>query len=275
MNKLAVGISTMNGSCKLAMKLALDIVKLSKGLGEISVVILSQGEEVDSMDFPFDGVTLVKSKSLGLSRSRNALIKYLHGEYIWLVDDDVVINGLCLDVVMSKLHGPDNPDVLIGRIECSDTEKCEYYKNYKARRGLAGLLKTSSIELIMNKDFIVRNNITYNEILGLGAKYPCGEENYFLVECWINKARVFFYDETFIYHPCSEKGLSNLKYFSTKNHLMSRVLLTKKLPLRFSIFYAFKILIILIIKKRDIKMALFFIKALLRGKKLGDFSSAN
>lgn len=268
MVKIAIGISTVQKRRQEALLLSRDILELSESNVPISIIVLSQGEDINIEEDIEDGIKLIRSCKRGLSLSRNTLINQLNAEYLWLIDDDIIISKQSLRRVVSLIEKTKKADVLIGKIECSDSQSLEYYKKYTTRNGLVGLLKTSSIEMIIKKDFIIDNDIRYNPLLGLGAKYPCGEENYFLVECWNKGAEINFFDETFIYHPCNEKKANLFGYFQTKEQVMSKVLLTKLLPFNFSVLYALKVIKTLMINRRNIKLALFFIRAVLTTKEI-------
>lgn len=250
---LSIGISTMANNLEESLLLANEIINSDCNNFISEVVILSQGESEESSKKITKKISLLKSQNRGLSLSRNTLINHLSSDYVWLVDDDISINFECIDKVESVLSSNNDIDILIGRIKCSDIP-CEDYKDYSRRRnGILGLLRVSSIELITRREFVTENGITYDESLGLGAKYPCGEENNFLLDCWSASARVKFVEDYIVYHPCIEKSNNKNGYFDTNEQIMSKLFLLDKLPFPYNAAYFLKLVFHVIFSVKDYK----------------------
>ena len=243
---ISIGISTVKGNKCSAIDLANELTSFITDSMSFEVAILSQCEEKDAV-YENNGFKVYETTEVGLSRSRNFFINNLKGDYIWLIDDDVVISKGCLEKVFHYVKAA-SFDVFIGKIYCSD--KDDYYKNYKARKGVSGLLKVSSIEILTRRKFLLDKKVLYNNDYGVGSKYPCGEENLFLVDLYKNGASVNFIPDVIVYHPCYEKHLNKSSYFECKEMIVPKALLTTKLPFFQSFIYFLRVNILLFSKAK-------------------------
>lgn len=257
MRKISIGISTLANTKSRAIELAISINQNdTKGFID-TISIVSQGELAESSYCLNTNVVVYETVEKGLSKSRNALLDSLSSDYVWLIDDDVEITKKHLDKIYEIFTEKPNHDLFIGKVYCSD--KNEFFKNYKKNRhGYIGALSVSSIEMIINKKFLFKYGIRYNAELGLGAKYPCGEENELLIRCLNHGASINFLDEIFISHP-SISSLNKSDYFSTREQLLAKKIVAKILPLRFRLLYVTKVLLYLAFYKKDIGLLLYYL----------------
>ena len=127
--------------------------------------------------------------AIGLSQSRNMGIRLATDEYIYLTDDDIVINEN-FDFEVNRAI-KNNPDVDILAFQVGGIEK--EYKSYKEKEkdiNYLGSLQLSSVQLVMKKSFIMKHRLQYDESFGAGAKYKMGEENIFLIDALRKGARI-------------------------------------------------------------------------------------
>jgi len=258
MVKISVGISTLVNNKKKAVELAAKIRESDCNNFIDAIMVLSQGELEEKSYLLGGNVKLYETTERGLSKSRNALLDISPTDYVWLIDDDVVITESALDNVYNLFKEKAGHDLFIGRVYCTD--KDEYFKKYKKERhGYTGVLSVSSIEMIISKKFLAINSLAYNTELGLGAKYPCGEENELLIKCLNHGASIYFSDKVFIFHP-SISSLNKGDYFSTKEQIIAKKIVAKELPFRFRILYSIKIILYLALYKKDLALLSHYLK---------------
>ncbi|EIY9461355.1 glycosyltransferase family 2 protein [Vibrio vulnificus] len=256
---LSIGISTVLKNKDRAIELALSLEPFID-LGLIhEIVILCQLDEFERLEEIKNNIYFYSSLDSGLSKSRNFIKDKLTADFVWLLDDDVIVGEKELRTIHKCIEDNINSDIVIGQIYCSD--KDQYYKNNMKRSGISGLLKTSSIEIISRRSFLVNNDIRYRESFGVGAIYPCGEENYFLIEAKNRGAREKFVDEVFVFHPCNNTE-SRLDYFGSKECLIPKVALCHELPMFYSMKYGLKVILKLVLLRRFSLMT-FFVFSLL------------
>lgn len=171
---------------------------------EVNVLIVVQryDERIDTSDVP-EKITIVNSDSIGLSRSRNIALANVDTDYIWFLDDDVLLRDTDLVDVQSLIseRQANFYRVQIGCIEYDD----RLFKHYKPmpKVRVLNLLQFSSIEIIADLKFIKQNHIRFNENIGLGTKFPANEENNFLLDAWQKGATFEFVPKTLVLHTCN------------------------------------------------------------------------
>ncbi len=121
----------------------------------------------------------------GLSKSRNRVIEYCKTQYLWFLDDDVELELDEVEKLTCELASTQANATLvrIGSLE----KREEFYKDYSSFKlgeviNPLLLLRASSIEMVVDVNFLKLNSIRFNESLGLGTSYPCCEENLLLLE---------------------------------------------------------------------------------------------
>ena len=58
----------------------------------------------------------------------------------------------------------------------------------------------SSVEIVVSRNFILSNNITFNERIGLGSKFPSSEENFFCADIFDNGGKAGHFPEFLLMH---------------------------------------------------------------------------
>ena len=205
MKKLTLGFSTVIHNYERVNKALLELNDdiLNAGLAE-SVCVLAVVQFAEQTHTAFEGgVKFVFTTESGLSRSRNRVISEAESSYFWVLDDDVLPTISDIQLVLKTLEiSP--VDICIGQIRCS--ERVGDYKDYsKSRAGKLGLLRVSSIEIVVSREFVLKAGVKFNEKLGLGSTNPTGEENCFLLDVYNAGAKIGFINEPIIAHPCFDE----------------------------------------------------------------------
>ena len=206
MKKLTLGFSTVfknyDGLYKLIRELKSHIV--NDGLSQfVDILVVVQFADHEK-SFSEEGSQVIFTTESGLSKSRNRVIEHCESEYFWILDDDVSPTVQDIKKILTSIE--DKPtDICIGQIRCSD--RVGDYKDYfKSRSGKLGLLRVSSIEIIVKKEFVKSQRIVFNERLGLGTPNPTGEENCFLLDAYHAGATFKFINDPIISHPCFDEA---------------------------------------------------------------------
>ena len=183
-------------------------MELVSGRPELSFIVAHQlmGESSLSEEFSqFRNCTYVPLTNVGLSASRNVVLEKCITKYVLISDDDVdypsdLTNKL--DVVLREFS---SYAAIIGKIrnDCG-----QYFKSYRTRRshGYIDYFRVSSIEMVLNVDFLKSKNIRFDEQFGLGSTYPSGEELILLMDMRSNGALVTFVDTVLGIHPSVSTG---------------------------------------------------------------------
>ncbi|WP_171022194.1 glycosyltransferase family 2 protein [Thalassotalea litorea] len=200
--QLTLGFSTMAGR----MESLIDMLEKLGEVAGVEILVVIQGED-EKLPACLDFVTTVFDSQLGLSHSRNLVIENSHGQYIWFLDDDVVIEQDNLNDLLQLIASESNSQVFRAQIGCLEN-RGNYYKPYATNKVLKRLqlLQVSSIELIVQRQFIIDHNIRFNEKLGLGTPLPATEEVNFLLDIESVDGSIINLNQILIYHTCHEQG---------------------------------------------------------------------
>lgn len=183
--------------------------------------------------------------STGLSKSRNKVLQLVTSGFIWFLDDDVEIDDKAVHKIF-RLGASTQAAVILGRISCSDCEGM--YKKYGSpRAGLLGALRASSIEVIVDRDFIRRKKLVFDERLGLGAKYPSGEENAFLLQIIKKGGQIIEIDSSIVKHPCLQAVREPAKLWADHRVMIAKGILASNAGLFgiiIMLYLALKVLVV-------------------------------
>ena len=145
------------------------------------VVIIIQGRILDEQLASLKKFTIINDDGVGISRSRNIALLNANCDYIWFVDDDIILNRDAI-LKVKKHISRYSADIFTVRMSVIGTNSS--YKIYPKKHRLvrSDIISISSVEIIASKEFIIRSQIKFNEGIGLGTKYPSCEENIFLLD---------------------------------------------------------------------------------------------
>lgn len=142
-----------------------------------------------SEEFNIGNIKWINVDQKGLSKSRNLALEITSSDYIYLTDDDVVLNDKFKETVIDSIES--NPAVDILAFQVSGIErKFKEYSSEEIDINYINSMKLSSVQLVMKSDFIKKNNLYYDELFGTGSKYRMGEENIFLFDALKKSAKI-------------------------------------------------------------------------------------
>lgn len=186
-------------------------------------------------------IKYVMTKDRGLSRSRNVAINESEGDIIIVADDDLIYkNGI--DELIKKyfLKYPD-ADILAFQVEGIEKKFKEYSRMEKKINYLSSL-NICSVEMVLKKNSIIKNNIEFDELFGSGSIYKMGEENIFLFDCLKKGLNIYYIPECIAYLHLGNSTWFNgfdSKYMFDRGAVYTR-LFGKHLGKFFAIIFVFK-----------------------------------
>jgi hypothetical protein len=230
---LTIGVATVAENFYKTIE---NLSKLNIDDNRVCFVVICQlfGNDKDSLfrkisklNFSEKYLNIYYSDEEGISNSRNLAIEKCQSKYLWFVDDDFVfveheMNCLVRQLALSKT------DIMLIRIRSLENPAM-FYKDYANHpvgfnRSKLYLLKASSIEIVVRKDFVIKNKIYFNNSFGLGSLYPCGEENLFLFD-FIDAGGSVFYSEL---APICHTILPDNREPISERHYLARGFLASK-----------------------------------------------
>ena len=174
------------------------------------VIIVIQGFKEKSVIPELSSFKVINDPNYGLSSSRNIGIKNSSCDFIWFLDDDVVLIDDSIDKLKSHLEINDYFDLHTVRMQFLDGRP---YKNYSNKKKLGRMdsLRVSSVELVASRSFIKNNCIRFNKNLGLGSKFPSTEENIFYLDIFDNGGVVTHLPEFLLKHEYIDRKAMHFK----------------------------------------------------------------
>lgn len=188
---LCIGISTMNDGIYRVLEAAEQLPI------EIGLVVCHQTtNKVNYDDIHHElaakknNIALIKKNESGLSKSRNILLKAAHEngfDYILISDDDVKFRAEEILKLSYYLlcHPSENVSYWL-RSVTNELELRKKYPRHEDKVSRRDLFRIASIELCINVNFVIDNQMRFDEDFGLGAKYKAGEEPIFISDCISN-----------------------------------------------------------------------------------------
>ena len=203
---LSIVISTIDKN----FKKFLNNFQFEKLKNADEVIIIVQGTEKLVSHSALASFNVIVEKSYGLSLSRNIGIENSSSDFIWFLDDDIYLFDYSVDKIKDHLSKNLSIDLFTIRLECFDKKSYKKYPNKKILSRL-NALRISSVELIVSKKFVMRNNVRFNKNLGLGSKFPSTEENIFFLDVFDRGGKVFHYPEFLIKHEYIDRKTYHFK----------------------------------------------------------------
>ena len=188
------------------------------------VLIIIQGI-LDSKPMEFSNkYTIIEDNSKGVSRSRNIGLLHANCDYIWFMDDDILLNNDAIITVKNYILKY-NADIFTVRMQTFDRDAP--YKNYPNKHILdrGDIINISTVEIIASRGFILESKVRFNESLGLGTKYPSCEENIFLLDLFDLGAEMIHIPEYVQKHPFVNR---RTMHFTDPNILFAKGVFCKR-----------------------------------------------
>lgn len=165
---------------------------------------------------------IFKEKSRGLSRNRNLLLSKATAPILLISDDDVDYTSEQLIKLIDEFDR--NPDygLMTFKYDSVNSKKDYPDNEFDLDRPAKGYFPTS-FEIAFRID-ILRKGILFNELFGIGAEFPSGEEDVFLYECLKNGIKGKFVPMIICRHDgttTSERDYMKCSYIQTKGAVFS------------------------------------------------------
>lgn len=201
--QLTLGISTVFKRLDNALVVARNAMSLFQ-----EIIIVVQACEFES-ERQEGNITIYYSRTIGLSVSRNMLLAKAKSKWLWINDDDVIIQPEHVQIVARNISRfGSNAELFAGRIGCCDCTGL--YKRYRFRWAKPLLFaQVSSIEMVVNREWCLANGVRFDQDFGLGASRPAAEEPIFAADVVTAGGRVKDIPMVIISHPCNAPRLSN------------------------------------------------------------------
>ncbi len=186
-----------------------------------SCLVVNQNQNEEEKQYQLKGVEarILCTPETGLSRSRNKLLQNAVGDICIICDDDVeYLPGYLAEIETAYKSLPD-ADIIAFRFthEKGKETRAKYSKIKRLR--LWNISKVASVEITFKRKSIINAGINFNNNLGLGAKFPSGEENAFLADALRAGLKIYYYPKTIclaVEAHCLQSSEETKQYLLTK-----------------------------------------------------------
>lgn len=223
MSILTVAISTVEKNLDVLLE-RLRLLRYKLPL-TVRFLVVSQLESEDAY-FDFHGIDVYLSTEKGLSKSRNFALRKCVTDWIWFQDDDIELIFDRFLALLDNIKDFDS-DLLLVKV-ASREQPDEGFKNYDRYAVNKTLLafRISSIEIFAKVGFLRKNNIKFDENLGLGSSLPSCEENLFFYDCVTRSSGKYqFYNEAVCLHTTinESRNIDYLSRYRARGYMLAKI----------------------------------------------------
>ena len=166
---------------------------------QTDIIIGNQCDHNGNEVFTHNGnnVTVLSRKERGVGRNRNTCLFYSDADIILFADNDVRY----YDGYGDKIKGyytthPDADMVIFNFREKRDNEPIHDINTHNKKAHLKDITKFGTWAVTARRESVLKKRISFSLLFGGGAKYGCGEDSLFLIDCCNMGLNIYLSDET-------------------------------------------------------------------------------
>ncbi|RGC45097.1 glycosyltransferase [Absiella sp. AM29-15] len=217
-DKIEVLVATMN---------QINLNKVKEMNIQSDVIFANQSNKYDYIEEMIKNkkVKMITTPYRGVGRNRNIGLMASEAEICILADDDMKFSDFYPDEVKKAFKKVSKADVLIFNINTIPEGKVNRRRNTKIKRvHFYNVLNYGAARISFKREKVLEANIDFSLVYGGGAKYSCGEDTLFLMNCLKKGLKIYTYPyeiaTVYQYDSTWFKGY-NEKYFKDKGHLFN------------------------------------------------------
>lgn len=214
---LQVLVSTMHQTMS-------DYTLLDKMNIQSDTIVINQCDITGFNNFKYNGfvISYYSFPELGIGLSRNNALMRATADICLFADDDVTYVEGYKDIVINEYIEHPNADVIIFNVPSINPNRGTPIIKKWQRLHFYNCLKYGTYQISINTRSIHKANIFFSLLFGGGAKYSCGEDSLFIMDCIKKGLKVYASPRTVGTVSQTEstwfKGYSD-KYFIDKGAL--------------------------------------------------------
>lgn len=165
-----------------------EIVKRTNIKSNVVVVNQCDCESRKNIIINGHNVNYINTTDRGLSRSRNLAIQEATGDYCLLCDDDEILENDYVDKIESAFRASPDADIICFIV----TRDGKRHPTKKRRISYLNSLRISSVQIVLKKASVIKNNVKFDENFGAGSPNGAGEENIFMFDCLKKNMKIYY-----------------------------------------------------------------------------------
>ncbi len=203
---ITIAISTVGKRLNDALNMAKNLDKSE----DVEILIIHQ----TSKEACFEKIKLktkaryLSSNKVGAAASRNIALSEAHGEYIWFMDDDILLADNAVSIIRTIIKNQ-NFDLAIVGILCTN-DFLPFIINTDKIDNLVGSMDYYQISKVGTPQIIVRSDFgrkaIFPENYGAGTSQGIGDEPIYLSRLLKNECKAIQIKANFMKHPMVSSG---------------------------------------------------------------------
>lgn len=168
---------------------------------------------------------IINENTIGLSKSRNKALEKAHADICVISDDDTTFFNHTESTILGAFAEHPNADIITFQTQHPDGSLAKKYAKKPYSHKMHTITKVSSIEIAFKRKAILTQGIKFDEKFGLGAKFPSGEENIFLLDALKKGLKIHYIPTPIAEHiaTSSGKALNNPNLITAKGAVFYRM----------------------------------------------------
>lgn len=157
-------------------------------------------------DNPRGGGDVFHYQETGLSRSRNRALQHATADLCLIGDDDVSYPESAAAIVAEAfLHNP-SADIITFQTFTPDGVPFKRYGTRQHWHTSRSIMRVTSCEIALKTRAVRSAGLRFDEQFGLGADFPTGEENIFLLDALRRGLHILYIPVPVAVHPAYSSG---------------------------------------------------------------------
>lgn len=227
-------------------------------------IVVNQTDKIRNEEYILDNGNMVKIFSVaerGLSRSRNKLLEESTGDICIIGDDDVEYLAGYLEIINGAYEKYPDADIIVFQFTHDKNKETRVRYKKDKRYYLWNISKVASVEITFKRKSIIDAGINFNNEIGLGTKFPSGEENAFLADALRAGLKIYYIPKTICYAVEEHRVKNNS---DLENYLVTKGAAYYCIYKKFFILYA---LAFICLKKKNLLSGISIFQAMKYMKK--------
>jgi len=142
----------------------------------------------------------------GLSKSRNRALQHAAAGIALIADDDVRHPPAAPARVAAAFAAHPRADIITFQAQTPAGAPFKKYQTRARRHTARSIMRVSSWEIALRVESIRAAGLRFDERFGLGAEFPTGEENIFLIDALRRGLRLRYQPQVIAIHPAASSG---------------------------------------------------------------------
>lgn len=187
-------------------------------------LVINQCINLASGEYPQAG-NIINDHTIGLSKSRNKALQKASADICLISDDDTSFFADTPIIIQQAFAEHPNADIITFQYQHSNGSTAKRYAKKTHWHTTYTTMAVSSIEIAFKRNAILNAGLQFDEKFGLGAKFPTGEENIFLLDALKKGLKILYVPIPIVIHPIATSGtnLNNRHLVRAKGAMFYRM----------------------------------------------------